>query len=189
VYAAIGRVWLRSAEERGDRAALRKALEALGPIASEPGASSEVLTLYGRALALSGALDAAEQVLQQATGRLPVEPSAFAALAAIAQRTGHLAVGRDALIRQDALSDDDRGRQSRAIQIAEISMRLGDPGAATRWFQRAVDVADADPGLLGRLADAQSRTGLSALARATLDRAIDLDPQDPSLQLLARRIR
>jgi tetratricopeptide (TPR) repeat protein len=188
VYAAIGRVWLRTAEERSDRAALRKALEALGPIASEPGASSEVLTLYGRALSLSGAIDKAERVLQHAASRLPVEVSAFPALAAVAQRAGHLAVARDALVRQDALSDDEGARQGRAVQIADLCMRLDEPAEAARWFQRASDLAEADPRLLGRLADAQHRAGQSDRARATLDLAIERAPEDPSLRILARRI-
>src|SRR5207247_2287698 len=48
VHAALGQVWLDAAEERGDRAALRKALEALEPVASQSSATSEILGLYGR---------------------------------------------------------------------------------------------------------------------------------------------
>jgi Flp pilus assembly protein TadD len=189
VYGAIGRVWLRAAEERGDRAALRKALEALGPIASEPAATSEVLTLYGRALSLTGAFEKAEHVLQQATNRLPVEPSAFLALANVTQRLGHLAGARDALIRYDALSGDERGQEARAAQVADLSLRLNDFDVAARWLRRAVDLSGGDAGLLGRLADAQFRAGHSDLARATLNRAIEKDPGNGLLSTLAQRIR
>jgi tetratricopeptide (TPR) repeat protein len=189
VYAAIGRVWLRAAEERGDRAALRKALEALEPIATGAGATSEVLTLYGRALTLTGAFEKAEGVLQQASARLPVDPSAFVALASVAQRAGHFAVARDALTRYDALAEDERSREGRAAQIGDLSMRLNDFDAAVRWFQIAVDLSGADAGLLGRLADAQFRAGQPDVAHATLDRAIDKDPRSGFLNTLARRMR
>ena len=188
VYAAIGRVWLRAAEERGDRAALRKALEALGPIATQPGATSDVLTLYGRALSLTGTLEKAELVLQQAADKLPAEPSAFLALSNVAQRMGRFAEARDALIRYSALSDDERDLAGRAAQIGDLSMRLNDPVTATHWFLRAADVADGDPALLGRLADAQFRAGQPDAARATLNRAIEKDPRNRLLQVLARRI-
>ncbi len=188
VYTALGRVWLRAAEERGDRAALRKALEALEPVATQPAASSDVLTLYGRALSLKGEAEKAEQVLQQASNRLPAEPAAFLALASVAQRLGHIAEARDALIRYGALSDDDRDREGRAVQIGDLSLRLNDPDTAVHWFQRAADAADGDPALLGRLADAQFRAGQPGAARATLSRAIEKDPQSAFLRNLARRI-
>ena len=70
VNAAIGRVWLRIAEEGRDRTgALSKALEALERAASAVTATSETKALYGRALLLSGQPDAAEQLFQQAAQR------------------------------------------------------------------------------------------------------------------------
>lgn len=60
VYAALGQMWLEAAEDRGDKSALRKALEALEPVASQPSATSDILGLYGRALALDGEDDQAE---------------------------------------------------------------------------------------------------------------------------------
>ena len=75
VYGALGRVWLEIAETRHDRPdAIGKALEALERAASSPTATSEVKTLYGRALLDDHQLEAAEQVLQQATERFPVDP-------------------------------------------------------------------------------------------------------------------
>lgn len=106
VYTALGRVWLETAELRGDRVALSKAVEALQPAASAPSATSETLTLYGRALHLSGQHPAAERILQQAVTRWPVEPPAFRYLAEAAERLGHVAVALDALSRYVALVDE-----------------------------------------------------------------------------------
>jgi tetratricopeptide (TPR) repeat protein len=51
VYEALGKVWLQNAEARDDPCALNKALEALDRIGTDPQASSDALTLYGRAAA------------------------------------------------------------------------------------------------------------------------------------------
>src|SRR5580765_4404260 len=84
LYGALGRVWLDIAETRQDRPdAIGKALEALARSASSPTATSDVKTLYGRALADDHQLDAAEQVLQQATERFPVDPTAFSEFARV----------------------------------------------------------------------------------------------------------
>lgn len=106
VYTALGRVWLGAAEQRNDRVALSKALEALQPRALAPGASSEMLTLYGRAMFLSGNAAAAERVLTDATAQTPVDPVAFRYLADAAERAGHEATARDALLRYAALTGD-----------------------------------------------------------------------------------
>jgi tetratricopeptide (TPR) repeat protein len=103
VYTALGRVWLAAAEQRNDRVALGKALEALQPRALAPGASSETLTLYGRAVFLSGNAAAAERLLADATAQVPVDPIAFRYLADAAERAGHAAAARDALLRYAAL--------------------------------------------------------------------------------------
>ena len=105
VFVALGRVWLGLAEEHGDEAALRKALEALEPIASQPSVSGDALALYGRALLLSGDVQRAEQVLLLATSKLPVDIDAFEQLAGAAQRLGHLDVARLAVVHHDALSE------------------------------------------------------------------------------------
>ena len=104
VYLALGRVWLDIAQAHNDRVALRKAVEALQPIAMRPNPSSDTLTLYGRALFLSGEIDAAERILTQATMQMPIEPMAFVYLAEAAKRRGHAAVSADALIKYAALS-------------------------------------------------------------------------------------
>ena len=72
------------------RAIVRKALEALEPVANQAGASSETLGLYGRALALAGQHAQAEQVFRQAAQRFPMDPEVLPHYASAAQRLGHL---------------------------------------------------------------------------------------------------
>ncbi len=80
VYAALGRVWLEIAETSADRVALRKALEALQSVPTVA-ASSETLTLLGRALILDDDPEGARAALGLATTRFPVDPAAFLHLA------------------------------------------------------------------------------------------------------------
>ena len=80
VYAALGSVWLEIAESRADHVALGKALEALLSVPTTT-ASSETLTLLGRALELDGDVDGAERSFRQATERFPLDPMAFVHLA------------------------------------------------------------------------------------------------------------
>lgn len=105
VHTALGRVWLLTSETNNDPVALRKAIDVLQPAATRSDATSEALTLLGRALFLSGHAAAAERALQQATTRLPVEPDAFRYLADAASRLGHAGIARAARAKQDALTD------------------------------------------------------------------------------------
>jgi tetratricopeptide (TPR) repeat protein len=104
VYTALGRVWLESGEGGPGPVALSKAMEALAPVAARGDASSETLTLYGRALLLSGDAAASERILQQALTRRPVDPRAFRYLAETAGRLGHSAIARDASVRYALLA-------------------------------------------------------------------------------------
>jgi tetratricopeptide (TPR) repeat protein len=104
VYAALGRVWLDAALGANDPVAMGKALEALQPIAGRSDATSETLALYGRALLLSGDTAAAEQTLQQAVGRAPVDPLAYRYLADAARRLGHAEIAADAAARYATLA-------------------------------------------------------------------------------------
>jgi len=122
VYAALGRVWLASAEANEDGIALSKAIQALEAAAARANASSDTLTLYGRALILSGRMQSAERVLQQATTVWPVEPTAFFYLADAAERRGHVAAAHDALASYVALSDDEQKEQL-AGRLATLSAR------------------------------------------------------------------
>jgi len=96
VYTALGRIWLTSAEGQNDPVALGKAIEALQPAAAQADAVSETRTLYGRALALSGNMIAAERMLLQAVAMMPVDPSAYRYLAEVARRLGHATIAKDA---------------------------------------------------------------------------------------------
>ena len=69
VYAALGHVWLTTAQRRGDRVALSKAVEALGQAANRSDATSETLAELGRAWMLAGDLRAAERALRQAVSQ------------------------------------------------------------------------------------------------------------------------
>ncbi len=96
VYTALGRIWLTSAEGQKDPVALEKAIEALQPAAAHPDAVSETRALYGRALALSGNMVAAERMLLRAVAMVPVDPSAYRYLAEVARRLGHATIANDA---------------------------------------------------------------------------------------------
>jgi len=122
VYTALGRVWLGSAETNDDADALTKAVQTLEAAASRANASSDTLTLYGRALILSGRIQTAERVLQQATAVWPVEPTAFFYLADAAERRGHVAAAHDALASYAALSDEEQKEQL-AGRLATLSAR------------------------------------------------------------------
>jgi tetratricopeptide (TPR) repeat protein len=186
-YVALGRVWLDVAHARKDRVALNKAIEALHN-ATELDENGEALTLSGRALMLAGDLDAAERALQQATRQLPVEPAAFAYLADVAERLGHLDVAREALIDYDSLQDEtadgiDAGRI--ALRIADLSIRLEEPRTALVWYERAA-IDAADPALLARIAEAQLASGDAGAAKASVEKAFAMSPANPAV-LAARR--
>jgi tetratricopeptide (TPR) repeat protein len=105
ISVALGKVWLRIAET-GDGASMKRAQEALRPVAARASASSEALTLYAKSLLLSGDADAAELVLQRAVARLPVDPGAFLLLARSATQLGHTDLAQDAKRRYAALTAD-----------------------------------------------------------------------------------
>ena len=144
VYQALGLVWLQDAEARNDRFSLNKALEALERAAIGTTASSETLTLFGRALLRDNQIDRAEQLLQLATTRFPIDTSAFLYYADAAERLNHLDAARQALIDLAALQGDDGQMAHRAARIASLSMRLNDPVSAARWVQKAINEG-ADP--------------------------------------------
>ena len=105
VYTALGRVWLNIAEQRGDRVALGKALEALQSLVGTT-ATSEARTLHARALLLAGDYELARRVLLQATDRFPVDPSAYRLLADLAETEGDFATARDAFRKYQLLSGE-----------------------------------------------------------------------------------
>jgi tetratricopeptide (TPR) repeat protein len=189
VYRALGQVWLDRAQAHDDRVFLSKALEALGRVALSPDATSDVLTIYGRALLLDNQLEAAEKVLQQATSRYPIDPDSLVVYATVAERLNRLDAGRQALIDYAGLVAEDREAAVHAAQVATMSIRMNDLQTATTWLSRALRTAPDDVRLLGPMAEVQIRSGDKAAARTTIARALEKDPANATLVALARRAR
>lgn len=186
IYRALGQVWLE--RPRDDRAYLSKAHEALERAATSDVATSQALTLYGRALQQEGRFTAAEQAFEQASAQFPIEPSALLLYAAAAERNAHLDAARQALVKYVALAPADRDLGTLAARIAALSMRMNDPGVAAQWFARAL-AGGTDIRLLASLADAQFRAGDVDAARATVLKGLAAEPGNPQLAALARRLR
>jgi len=189
VYVALGRVWLDTAEARKDRVALSKALAALEGVAGDGSASSEALTLYGRALLMSGDLAGAHRALERAAQALPVEPSSLLSLATTAERLGRVSVCRDALVRYAALVGDDREAADRAFRIGDLSVRLGEPAVAATWFRRAADLSGGNPATLARLAEVEARLGHIDAALTAIEQGLARNPKNATLLGLRRRLR
>ena len=189
VYVALGQVWLEAAEERGDPSDLRRALEALEPLATHANATSETLGMYGRALALAGRHVEAEAIFSQASQRFPTDPEVLPHLASVAQRLGHLDDARQALVKYSVLVDEDRQEAVHAARIADLSMQLNDAVAAAAWYERSDALRASDASLLARMAEAQARAGQVENALATLKRAIDKDPDHPLVRAVAGRLQ
>ena len=139
LYRALGQVWLESAVARSDRVDLGKAREALDRVASSPAATSEALTLAGRAALEDDDLDRAERLLEEATGRFPMEPGALLLLATAAERQNHADQARRALLKYEALVAEDSEFVAHAARIAALSMRVNDTATAAEWVKRGLD--------------------------------------------------
>jgi tetratricopeptide (TPR) repeat protein len=189
VYVALGRVWLETAEARHDRVALGKALQALEGVARTGSASSEALTLYGRALLLSGDLWGAQRAFERAAQALPLDPSSLLHLATTAERLGRYSVCRDALVRYALLTADDRDAAGRAVRIGELSLRLSEPAAAATWFRKAIELTGGSPEAYARLAEVEARLGHLDAARAAIDQGLEQAPRHAALLALRRRLR
>jgi tetratricopeptide (TPR) repeat protein len=185
IYRALGQVWLE--RPRDDRAFLSKALQALERAAASANAGSDVLTLYGRALLQDGDVDGAEQTLQQAIKRYPIDPAAFLLFASTAEKQNHFDAAREALILYGSIVSDDRDFAGRAARIAALSLRLNDPDTAVDWLDRAASASPGDLRLLALLADAELRAGDSEAANATIARGLQKDPTNAALKNLKVR--
>jgi tetratricopeptide (TPR) repeat protein len=188
VYAALGHVWLTEAERRGDRVALNKALEALQQAAGRSDTTSDTYTELGRAWMLAGDRQAAERALRQAVAKLPVPPDAYRQLADVMARDGRIQDARDALLKYATLVGDEKPLATVATQIADYSVRLGEPALAVRWFDRAIDEAGPSTALQVRLADAAYRAGDVARAHQVVDEGLAAEPGNRPLQQLKRRL-
>jgi tetratricopeptide (TPR) repeat protein len=188
VYAALGRVWLDEATRHNRPDALARALEALERAASASTATSETKTLYGKALRRARQLDAAERVLQQATERFPVDASAFAEYAAVAEQQQHFETARSALLTYASLAPDDENLPSHALTIGTLSLRLNDPATAVIWLERAVAGRPGDVRPLAPLVEAQLRSGNRDAARQAASRGLQIDPANVRLRALLRQL-
>lgn len=152
-YVAVGRVWLDRAARGGGRVELSKALQALqGGVNND--SNSEALTLLGRALAMSGDLTRAEQVLVQATSRFPVDPEAFRLLADVAGRKGRAAISQRALLDYAALVRSERLSAALLARIGEAYLARGDMQSARAAVAHALEKEPTNAkalGLRGRL--------------------------------------
>jgi tetratricopeptide (TPR) repeat protein len=189
LYGALGKVWLDRAQAHKDRVYLNKALEAFGRVAWSPDATSEVLTLYGRALIMDDQLEAAEQALQRASTRYPLEPASLALYATVAEQRGNLDASRQALVDYAGLVADHADVVRHAERIARLSLKLNDPQTAVAWLERALRTAPEEVDLFAQLADAQIRAGDRAAAETTIARALEKHPSNGALLALSRRAR
>lgn len=189
VFLTLGRVWLDAATPRRDRVALRKAIEALQTLARRPGASSEELALYGRALSLSGESGQAAAVLEQAVAALPIYPDALLWHAEAAERGGHLSRAREALEQWTVVAPASADRSPVFERIGEIHLRLGDSAAALRAFELAAQAPAPRASALAALARLQVAGNFLDAARATVERGLRLFPREPALVALQRRLR
>jgi tetratricopeptide (TPR) repeat protein len=190
VYAALGTVWFDIAVVRKDHPeALSKALEALGRAASTNEPTSEVLTVYGRALLQAGDMELAARTLQQATTRYPVDPAAFLFYATVAERLNDLQSARQALIDYNALAGDEGEFVARATRIATLSLRLDDVATAIDWLQKTATASPGDVKVLASLAEAQVRYGDYEAAATTVAQGLQKDPANVQLVALSKRLR
>lgn len=188
VYQELGRMWLDVGVAHDDPEAIKRAIVALDHLGARPAASSEGLSLYGRALARNGELDAARRALEQATERFPVAPDAFAALADVAEQQRDAETARAALLDYHTLVGEDAGEAMRAGRLGLLSLAANDMPSAQRWLRRALTLEPANPRWLKGLAQADSEAGDAAVARASLAKALDATPNDTDLLDLARRL-
>jgi Flp pilus assembly protein TadD len=192
VTVALSRVFLARAERTLDRPS---AVEALTLLTSPPAASlttSEHLALIGRAEFLGGDWLGAERTLTAAVRLAPIDIEAFGFLADAAERLGHDADARDALINLDALQGDTASsatRATRARRIGTIAGRLGDAAGAARSFGQAVDLGATDPSTLALLAQARWQAGDPAGARTALSLAAKADPRNADVVRVSRLIK
>ena len=146
VFAALGEVWLKSAEARNDDVALSKALEALRMAVMRGGGTGRELALYGRAQLLAGDSAGALRIARRgrdeaarrardvsSSGDRGLTPGRYAAGARCAGALRRVA----ARLRLC--------RASVAHQIGEWSLALREPATASAWLVRALDTASPDP--------------------------------------------
>jgi tetratricopeptide (TPR) repeat protein len=189
---ATGRVLLARAERTGDRRSIVRALTALERALGGTARRSEGLALYGRALHLSGDVNGAERILQEALATSPIDAEAFGFLADAAEQASHPLVARDALIDLEAIEGDtvSAGQRSlRARRIGALSLAANDPRTAVAFLNQSTNTTGPDSRTLGLLARARWQTGDADGAREALSQALALNAADDALLRLKRTIR
>jgi tetratricopeptide (TPR) repeat protein len=191
IYAALGQVWLAHARVDADDVSIAKARQALErAVAAAP--DSATLLALGRLQRLQGDLASAERTLQQAVSDRPVAPEALSELVVVADRLGHAAIARRALLDHVALIGEPAGADDRAAlagRLGALSAAAGEPDVAAVWYRRAADEDPASATWLGALADAELRQGNRDAARQAAIRATALDPRNPAALRVLRQVR
>jgi tetratricopeptide (TPR) repeat protein len=191
VALAVGRLHLARAERGPAPGALPLAIRALESALGGTARRSEGLTLYGRALYLSGDLTAAEQILRDAVRTSPVDPEAFAFLADAAEAARHHGHARDALLSLDAIEGDTAApaiRAARAVRIATLALAADDPATALRVLDSAAS-GTTDARSLALRSRAYWESGDRLGARLVLADAVARYPLDAELERLTRQFR
>ncbi len=88
-----------------------------------------------------------------------------------------------------ALALDSAGDAETYDGLAYVSMRLGEHERANRLYQRATQIAPADPGLSYNLACSERSLGRLAAAESACDRALASDPDHYPSYLLRAELR
>jgi len=196
VALARGRVHLMQAEAASEPArriaAARLALQSLEAALGGSARRSEGLTLYGRAVYLTGNAGEAERLLREAVATTPFDRAAFVYLADAAEQLKHYAEARQWLARFDALEGDTAAPPVRAARIRRLgglALAAGDAPAAVAALEDAYQRGLRDASMLGWLAEARWKTGNAAGARDALAQALTLAPNDPALRRLRQSIR
>lgn len=142
-----------------------------------------------RALMLAGEFENAVAALELATTRFPLDPSAFAELADLAEHEGDTARARQLLIAHNALTANAPVDQRVAglTRVADLSLELGDPATAFVHLGQARALEEPRARLLVRLADAAWRTGDRTAARSVVADGLAQYPKDRTMLALRRR--
>ena len=109
-------------------------------------------------------------------------PEAYLQLADVTARDGRIQDARDALLKYATLVGDEKPLATVATQIADYSVRLGEPALAVRWFDRAIDEAGPSAALQVKLAEAALRAGDVARAHQVIDEGLASEPGNRQLE-------
>ena len=168
---------------------LRKALEALAPVAEQSTASSETLGLYGRALALAGRHVEAEASSSRRRS-VPVDPEVLPHHASVAQRLGHLEDARQALVSYSPWLTKTAKKLLGPHAIGDLSMQLNDAVAAVAWYRQVGALRHRVTRRCWRASPTHSGAPVRLSRPASRsDEQWRRDPNHPLAQTIARRLQ